>query len=247
VRRVLITLLTSIFWFGIVQSSFEKMPDRDKPDHKHYAAFEQYALTFYSQLDDTSLNFTAFKTALRGYYFLKEEGKLKNTKVLTLIDYSKSANTKRFFVIDQEQQKILFKTYVAHGKGSGVEYPTSFSNNNKSHKSSLGFFVTGQTYYGRHGYSLRLMGIENNFNSNALKRAIVIHGAGYVSKEYILHNGRLGRSFGCPALPTNVNKNIIDTIKNSSCLFCYYPEKEYFATSSILHKMNDGKITGSIF
>ena len=223
------------------------MPDRSNPDHKHYTAFEQYMMDFYLQLDDTSLNYTAFKTALKGYYYLNKEGELKNTNVFTLIDYSKSANTKRFFVIDPEQQKILFKTYVAHGKGSGVEYPTRFSNDNKSHKSSLGFFVTGQTYYGRHGYSLRLTGLEKNFNSNARKRAIVIHGAGYVSKEYILQNGRLGRSFGCPALPTDVNKNIIDTIKNSSCLFCYYPEKRYFVASSILLKMNDREITGSIF
>ncbi len=244
-KKVLFTILTGVFWFGVIQSSFEKTSDFSNPSTDRFADEEQYAQSFYLQLNDTTLNYKAFELALKGYLLLDEENKLKNTKVLSLIDYSKSANNKRFYVIDVAQEKILFKTYVAHGKGSGLVYPKSFSNKNQSHKSSLGFFVTGQTYYGKQGYSLRLIGLEKNINNNALKRAIVIHGAGYVSKEYIERNGRLGRSFGCPALPLDVYKNIIDSIKNTSCLFSYYPEQEYLSVSSILQKTDDLNLIGS--
>jgi len=166
----------------------------------------------------------SFIHALKGYEVLKEKGLIQK-EFLTLIDFSLSSTEKRLWVIDMKQNKILLQSFVAHGKNSGYEYASNFSNVPESHKSSLGFYATGETYYGKHGYSLRLDGLENGINHNARKRAIVIHGASYVSESFIDHNGRLGRSFGCPALPKTQSKQLIDLIKNKSCLYIYYPSE----------------------
>ena len=166
----------------------------------------------------------SFIEALNGFYKFKSEQVIQKN-ILTLVDFSYSSKEKRLWVIDIENNIILFQSFVAHGQNSGVEYATQFSNKPESHKSSLGFYATGETYYGKHGYSLRLDGLEKGVNSNARGRAIVIHGAKYVSENFIEHNGRLGRSYGCPSLPTEISGKIIDTIKNKSCLFVYYSSK----------------------
>ena len=134
-----------------------------------------------------------------------------------------SSKKQRLWVIDLKNNIILFQSLVAHGRNSGNEFAGKFSNNPQSYQSSLGFYATGETYYGKHGYSLRLDGLEKEINNNARKRAIVIHGADYVSENFIKQNGRLGRSLGCPSLPMNISKEIIDTIKNKSGLFVYHP------------------------
>jgi hypothetical protein len=126
------------------------------------------------------------------------------------------------------------KSLVAHGKNSGVNYAESYSNQRYSNKSSLGFYVTGETYTGKHGYSLRLKGLESGINDNAYKRAIVIHPAKYVSREFINKFGRLGRSYGCPAIPLENHGEIINMIKGKTCLFIYYPDSFYLSTSSYL-------------
>jgi hypothetical protein len=118
-----------------------------------------------------------------------------------------------------DKNKILFNSLVAHGKNSGDLYAEQFSNKNESFQSSLGFYITNETYIGEHGLSLKLDGLERNKNDNARNRAIVIHGADYVSNDFIKKHNRLGRSFGCPSLPTEVSEKIITTIKNKSCLF----------------------------
>ena len=146
---------------------------------------------------------------------------LINKKVLTLIDFSKPSTEERLFIIDVENRKLLFQTFVAHGKNSGVNIATRFSNRSGSLKSSLGFFITAETYYGKHGYSLRLDGMEKGINDNARKRAIVVHGAKYVSDDFIRKYNRLGRSWGCPAVSDDLSKEIIDLIKDGSCLFIY--------------------------
>lgn len=167
-------------------------------------------------------NQDSFTKALEGFYQWKEKGLIQKD-ILTLVDFSLSSTEERLWVIDIKNNTILFQSLVAHGRNSGDEFATNFSNTPESHKSSLGFYATGETYIGKHGYSLRLDGLEKGKNNNARKRAIVMHGATYVSKEFIKNNGRLGRSFGCPSVPTELTNELIDIIKNQSCLYIYYP------------------------
>ncbi|MDO9261084.1 MAG: murein L,D-transpeptidase catalytic domain family protein [Flavobacteriaceae bacterium] len=165
-----------------------------------------------------------FKKGLMGFYQFKEKGIIQND-ILTLVDFSLSSTVKRLWVIDLKNNLILFQSLVAHGRNSGNEFAHQFSNKSESYQSSLGFYATAETYIGKHGYSLRLDGLENGINHKARERAIVIHGADYVSETFIQQNGRLGRSFGCPSLPMENYKEIIDLIKNKSCLFIYFPAK----------------------
>lgn len=165
----------------------------------------------------------SFEKAVEGYTRFKEKGAIKKD-FLTLIDFSLSSNNKRLWVIDMKNKTILFHSLVAHGRNTGNEFAQHFSNKPESHQSSLGFYTTAETYFGKHGYSLRLDGLEKGINSNARDRAIVIHGADYVSDHFIQQQGRLGRSFGCPSLPEELSKEIIDTIKDKSCLFIYHPK-----------------------
>ncbi len=176
-----------------------------------------------------------FDNAVKGYNYLLEKKLLKNTQILTIVDYSKPSSQKRLFVIDMSNGQVLFNTLVAHGRNSGYDYATDFSNKESSHKTSLGFFVTLNTYNGGNGYSLKLQGCEKGINDKALERAIVIHGADYVTERFAQNNGYLGRSHGCPAVPEKISKKIIDVIKNGSCLFLYHPTKKYTAVSKILN------------
>ena len=154
--------------------------------------------------------------------------------ILVLIDYTKPSTQERLYVIDMRYGKVLYKSLVAHGRGSGDNYATSFSNTPDSHKSSLGFYLTLNTYEGRNGYSLRLNGLEPGINDKAYERAIVIHGADYCDRSFIKSAGRLGRSFGCPALPRDVSDAIIDTIKDGAVLFIYADNEKYMAQSAVL-------------
>ena len=141
------------------------------------------------------------------------------------------------FILDLKNYKILFNTYVAHGRNSGKEFANQFSNENESYKSSLGFYVTGDTYMGNHGFSMRLQGEERGINDNANNRAIVMHSAWYVNENIVKSQGYIGRSQGCPALPEELCKPIIEKIKNGSCLFLYSPDKYYISHSEILQKI----------
>jgi len=161
------------------------------------------------------IRFDIFRHALIGSKYIK----LDNKNIITIIDFTKPSNKKRFFVIDTIKKKILFNTCVAHGKNTGMKHSKHFSNKNESKKSSLGFFKTDNAYNGKHGYSLRLDGMEKGINHNARSRSIVIHGADYVSPGFIEKYGRAGRSWGCPALPVKIAKPVIDVIKNGSCLY----------------------------
>lgn len=164
----------------------------------------------------------SFSKAIKGFYLLKEKGIVKKD-VLTLIDFSLSSNTKRLWVIDLVSKKILFNSLVAHGRNTGEEFATSFSNKASSFKSSLGFYVTGEIYQGKHGNSLKLDGLEKGINDKARERGVVMHAANYVSNLFIKNNNRLGRSQGCPAIPVEFSNQIINVIKNKSCLFIYHP------------------------
>lgn len=163
----------------------------------------------------------SFTSALNGFYRLKEKGIVKKD-ILTIIDFSLSANSKRLWVIDLASKTILFQSLVAHGRNTGEEFANNFSNAAHSFKSSVGFYVTGEVYKGKHGLSLRLDGLEKGVNDNARKRGVVIHAADYVSATFIKNNKRLGRSQGCPAVPVALSKEIISIIKDKSCLFIYH-------------------------
>ncbi|MCK7556728.1 murein L,D-transpeptidase catalytic domain family protein [Chitinophaga sedimenti] len=163
------------------------------------------------------------------------KGKIQNDGVLSIVDFSLPSSKKRLFVIDLENGKLLFNTPVSHGRNSGKGDATSFSNAPNSFKSSLGFYVTGNTYSGEHGYSLRLNGEEKGFNDNALSRGIVMHCADYVNEGLVQSQGYIGRSLGCPAIPTAVHKKVISAISNGSCLFVYSRDKGYLAKSKLIN------------
>ena len=186
-------------------------------------------------LEAKGLSKNVFDLAMQGYNRLIKKRLIRNKNVITIADFSKPSNQKRIYVIDLKKNKVIFQSLVAHGRNSGLEYATSFSNENDSHKSSLGFYVTQNTYTGDCGYALKLKGCEKGFNDHAYKRAIVMHGSEYVTDQFLKSNGFLGRSFGCPALPEKISKKIIDAIKNGSCLFLYHPTQKYLLTSPILH------------
>ena len=175
------------------------------------------------------VNFLAFRQAVAGYNKIEKKSK----SILTLIDFTKPSTEKRLFVFAMKEKNLLYSSVVSHGKNSGENYATSFSNEVGSYKSSLGFYLTGSTYQGKNGYSLLLDGLEKGINDRARERAIVVHGAAYANPS-VCRSGRLGRSFGCPALPQNLTKPIINTIKGGSVLFIYANNKEYMAKSSIL-------------
>jgi len=189
------------------------------------------------QLEQLGLSRNAFNYAVKGRNYLLAAGKLTNEKLLSIVDFSLPSSRKRLFIIDLENNKVIYNTYVSHGRNSGKEMAHAFSNQPESNKSSLGFYVTGGTYIGKHGFSLRLLGEEKGINDNANSRAIVMHSAPYVSESAIKMQGFIGRSLGCPALPENVYKPIIDKIKNGSCLFLYSPDKYYADHSNILRKI----------
>jgi len=186
------------------------------------------------RLNIMGLSKQAFQCAMHGFDYLVRAGKITNDKIISIADFSLPSSKKRLFIIDLSQNKILFNTYVAHGVNSGKEYASQFSNRPESNQSSPGFYETMNTYNGKNGYSLHLQGLEKGINDNADSRAIVMHGAPYVSEGMIQSQGYLGRSWGCPAVPEKLHKPIINKIKNGSCLFIYSPDKNYLSRSAIL-------------
>lgn len=186
------------------------------------------------QLELAGLSRQAFDYAHRGWKKLKAQGKLLNDRILAIVDFSLPSSEKRLFVIDVESYEILHHTWVAHGRNSGKEMVTSFSNRPASYQSSPGFYLTGQTYYGSNGYSLKLQGLEYGINDKAFRRAIVMHGADYVDPSYIESQGYIGRSMGCPAVPTEEAPAIINTLRNGACLFIYVPHKQYALKSRMV-------------
>jgi hypothetical protein len=173
-----------------------------------------------------------FTKAFEGYTALETQGKIKNN-ILTIIDFSLSSTKDRMWVIDMVNKKVILQTLVSHGIKSGKEFAKSFSNQNESYKSSLGFYLTGETYIGKHGISLKLDGLEFGLNDKARERAVVIHGAEYVSRKLANKQGYLGRSQGCPAEATAIAPKLIQTIKNKSVLFIYHPTRMYVNKSKL--------------
>lgn len=216
---LLLVLLTSTLSFahdppiGAAPVSVESYP------------IDSLARSIYGELNSEELNYQVFLEAYEGYLTFREKGQIEKSNVITIIDFDKSSDEKRFFVVDMETRQILVNTYVAHGQNTGGLDATRFSNSLNSHQSSLGFYLTDKTYYGKHGLSLRLDGLDRGINDNARKRNIVVHSADYVSEEFIAKYNRLGRSWGCPALPKEGFEEVIDEIKNKSLLFIHSSSK----------------------
>ncbi len=183
-------------------------------------------------LESKGLNEEVVLYAINGYRKLEAQGKV-NTPLLTIIDMEQSSRQKRMYIIDMEKEELVWNTFVSHGKNSGIDKATRFSNAINSNQSSLGFYVTANTYHGKHGLSLRLRGQENGFNHNAEARAIVVHGADYVNPSRV-NSGYMGRSLGCPALPSNESAKVINMIKDGSVMFIYHPTSSYVNGSAMI-------------
>lgn len=227
-RKVILFLCILLLPF---QYSSPDMPETDQPMVASDSGSELEAgeQLFEEMQLGGIVNFLAFREAVAGYQRIEQ----KTKSIMTLIDFTKPSTEKRLFVFDMEQKKMLFSSVVSHGRNSGGNYATSFSNKYGSYQSSLGFYLTENTYQGKNGYSLVLNGLEKGINDRAKERAIVMHGAAYANPSTIA-SGRLGRSLGCPALPQALAKPVIDTIKKGSVLFIYAKDKEYMAQSAVL-------------
>ncbi|HQW69265.1 MAG TPA: murein L,D-transpeptidase catalytic domain family protein [Flavobacterium sp.] len=214
----------------VLLTSFSNVPNKNldilTPSESVKPAVSRF-VSVYNELNSNSFaspSFESFSIALEGFYKLKRNGQVTKD-ILTLIDFSMSSNSKRLWVIDLTTNKVLFNSLVAHGKNTGEEFASYFSNKAESFQSSLGFYATAEVYNGKHGMSLKLDGLQKGLNDKARERAVVVHGADYVSENFIKNHKRLGRSQGCPALPVELNEKIINVIKDKSCLFIYHPSK----------------------
>lgn len=215
----------------LLLTSFSSLPtkhfeEKIIPNKEEKTLFRVDAL--YNQLKTNSFtlpSFDCFSIALEGFYKFKEKG-IFQKNLLTIIDFSQSSNSKRLWILDLDKNEVLLNTYVAHGRNTGDEFANHFSNKAESFQSSLGFYSTAEIYNGKHGSSLKLDGLQKGLNDNARERAVVMHGADYVSEKFIRNNKRLGRSLGCPAVPVELNDKIISMIKDKSCLFIYHPSKK---------------------
>ncbi|WP_201987475.1 murein L,D-transpeptidase catalytic domain family protein [Hymenobacter rubidus] len=208
-----------------------------KVDFSPQAQFDQTLRTAYNALgaEQEGLRFETFAKAMTGYLNLRQAGKLAEDKqLLTVVDFDLPSTEKRLWVLDLAKNEILFHTLVAHGHNSGENEATNFSNTDQSNMSSLGFYATGSEYEGKHGHSLKLQGLDEGFNTNAAARSVVMHGADYVSEDFIKQNGRLGRSLGCPALPMDQYAQIIDAVNGGTCLFLNKSDAGY--TSQYLNQ-----------
>lgn len=185
------------------------------------SAYIQYKHNLFQnlKLDSLGLNEQVFDKAITGYFNLKYMGYTGLKPILTIVDFDQESINKRLYIIDIDKRMLLINSWVAHGIGSGENMAYSFSNSINSHQSSLGFYITSDIYAGKHGRSLKLDGMDQGFNDRARERAIVLHGADYVSQNNIDRHGRLGRSQGCPAVSKYLANEIIDLLAERTVLF----------------------------
>ncbi len=193
-------------------------------------------------LSPFDINTKAFHLISKGWHYLSSKNQLSQKPVVTLIDFTRPSVEKRLWVIDLEKLEILHHDYCAHGKNTGTQFAKDFSNVSGSYQSSLGFYKTAEIYQGKHGTSLRLDGLDKGINCKARDRAIVMHGADYVSEDFIAKHGRLGRSFGCPSVTYDQHENIINEIAGNTLLFIYAGDEDYLNESTVLEAINDDNI-----
>ncbi len=181
-----------------------------------------------------SLSTSVFSMAHRAMNCAVKRGGEDPARYLAIIDYTLPSSTKRFWAFDLDRQALLWEEHVSHGKNSGMKYAVRFSNIPNSKQSSIGLFRTSNSYNGQNGYSMRLHGLEPGFNDKAFERAIVMHGANYVDSSLVRKQGRMGRSWGCPALRTEVINDVINTLEEDAYLFIYYPDEQWLSQSEYL-------------
>jgi len=205
------------------------------PEHSEYIEFRDYLDSLYSEAGlEGSLDYAVFELAMIGYYNMLADSLLERESIITIIDYTRPSTEERLVVVDLDAGELLYRSLVAHGRNTGGNYAEDFSNTPGSLQSSLGFYVTGVDYYGVHGKALKLDGVDTSYNDNAMDRYIVVHGACYCSKDFIEKHGRLGRSWGCPVLPLEVSAEIIQVLKDGTCMFIYSDDDEYLENSIYL-------------
>lgn len=219
----------SLMLFMALPVTSKSITLEDQPMHRRVSS------VFNAIEQNSDIDPRALQLALQGYSNLKRQGLIRHEGLITLIDFNKPSDQKRLYIIDIKSGTVLHAALVAHGRGSGDVLATSFSNKPGSNKSSLGFYLTENTYTGNNGYSLVLKGLDQGINDRAETRSIVIHGADYVSEDYIRQNGRLGRSLGCPALSMDQCQELIDLIKDGTCLFIYHKGEDYASRSVVLN------------
>lgn len=198
--------------------------------------FYSFAESFYDCIKEDNISFGALQNGLKGYHYLRKNAKVKKKKYFTIVDFSLPSNLERLFVIDIDQHKIVHRSLVAHGTKSGSLEAEIFSNEHNSHMSSLGFYITGRVYRGKHAESIKLYGLETDFNSNAYNRGVVVHRAEYATEEFLkINEGKLGRSFGCPAVPSKKYEELTEFLRDGSCFFIYHPDRTYINNSKIIN------------
>lgn len=250
ILKLLGTILSVSFVFISVQS-FAGDPKKGLQGEKNFPSLlsnsanspvlKKTADSIYDliSLGQYGLDREVFFNAYKGYQVLETRGSIRKRNVLTICDYSQSSNNKRLYVIDLFDSRLLFNTYVSHGRNSGNEFATSFSNYNNSNKSSLGFMVTGDTYSGKAGYCMRFNGMEAGINDQVKSRGIVLHGSRFVNEDILSIRGAIGKSLGCPAVPLGLHSKIINAIKGGSCFFVNSPDQSYVNNSRILNSSFD--------
>jgi hypothetical protein len=219
-RKIALLLLAIMLLFGCSTMMYNKTPMSLEKINEIFAEAEL----------ESVMDYEVFRMAMTGFSKISPE----KDNLLSIIDFGLPSTMQRFYVIDLKNRNLLYYTYTSHGVNTGENMAESFSNKEGSRQSSIGFYKTAETYEGKHGTSLKLDGLERGFNNNARKRYIVIHSADYVTDEFIQENGRLGRSWGCPALPPDLTQDIIEIIKEGTVLFVYGEDEDYLRKSKLI-------------
>lgn len=236
----ILCLLTGLMAFSTIKARENKSTVKSVIKAKFtaaaFSAVEVASNLVYDSLKLSTLGLSreAMLMAYKGQQTLASHGILNNDAVMAICDFTQSSKAKRLYIIDTKNYRVLINTYVAHGRNSGLDYAENFSNRIESLQSSLGFYVTKGIYLGKHGLSLKLSGQEPGFNDNAEARAVVVHGADYIGDNR-LSSPYMGRSFGCPAVPQEQARKVINLLKEGSCLFIYHPTQQYLHGSKILN------------
>lgn len=229
--NVKVNILLLILFWGVGVSVTSGEEDGDNAEE----VFQNFTESFYDCIKDENISYDALHTGLKGYHYLRKSYKLKKKQYLTIVDFSIPSDRERLFVIDVAKNQVVHRSLVAHGEESGDRIPTSFSNDHDSHKSSLGFYITGMVYTGKHKESVKLYGQEKSINDKAFFRGVVVHRAEYANRSYLDSNNVLGKSLGCPAVPFKDYDKLVEMIRDGSCLFIYAPDEDYLKASKIVN------------
>lgn len=222
-----------LFFLMLWPSLFMFIPAYASPKLLHYT--QHHSSFYFIHQHCPTLSYTAIRTGIKAYQTAHQDG-LDFQHLLTIVDFTRPSNQKRLCTINMQDDKVLFYSLVSHGRRSGLRYAYSFSNKLGSHKSSIGVYLTGKSYYGVFGYAMRIYGLDKGFNSNAAKRDIVVHSALYVNPKIAKRYHRVGTTWGCFAVEPHLVYRFVNTIRDGSLIVAYYPDKKWLKHSIFLHK-----------